>query len=460
MAEEFQGGVCGGTWWNERRSLGAGGLSSPCSVAQLGGGFDMGSFGWPNHEILIKGAKPINLQHNFDNSFVFPADMDSTLDILGFGLSPTSSTTTNWSQLNLLCNGGDDEGNFGSILLEDEILNMTSSNIMNSNNVSSHNTMNHYNNLDASPTLTGAASSGSPGDSSTTTSEGGLVNTSFHMSSSASYLIQTLFDDTDESPVLEPQLPISQPMNPNYGCVMSSSDLISSPCSWVKPSSPNITTRFQPPPAPGPPPPQLGQNTELDGGMNSLVHGGQAAMNGQYSTTTALSNIRTSLLNSLKSRSRASSFNNQKSHSYDYPKMSKEEVCSSKGNLSNQPPAKRPRIETPSPLPTFKVRKEKLGDHITALQQLVSPFGKTDTASVLHEAIEYIKFLHDQVSALSTPYLKNGAPMQHQQEVEEEKQDLKSRGLCLVPISSTYPVVQETPVDFWTPTFGGPAAFR
>ena len=106
MAEECQGGVCGGTWWNERRSLfsggGAGGVSSPCSVAQLGGGFDMGSFGWPNHEVLIKGTKPINLQHSFDNPLVFSADMDSTLDILGFGLSPTSSTATNWSQLNLL----------------------------------------------------------------------------------------------------------------------------------------------------------------------------------------------------------------------------------------------------------------------------------------------------------------------------------------------------------------------
>jgi hypothetical protein len=83
-----------------------------------------------------------------------------------------------------------------------------------------------------------------------------------------------------------------------------------------------------------------------------------------------------------------------------------------------------------------QVRKEKLGDRITALQQLVSPFGKvsfwifllfsnstltiaslcfvirlkahpmvmysylfqTDTASVLHEAIEYIKFLHDQAT--------------------------------------------------------------
>ncbi|XP_027342788.1 transcription factor bHLH123-like [Abrus precatorius] len=127
----------------------------------------------------------------------------------------------------------------------------------------------------------------------------------------------------------------------------------------------------------------------------------------------------------------------------------------------NEPAPKRTRNETPSPLPAFKVRKEKMGDRITALQQLVSPFGKTDTASVLSEAIEYIKFLHEQVTALSTPYMKTGAQVQIQQnsgkskEAEGPKQDLRSRGLCLVPVSSTFPVTHETTVDFWTPTFGG-----
>ncbi|KAL1537425.1 transcription factor bHLH112-like protein [Salvia divinorum] len=129
---------------------------------------------------------------------------------------------------------------------------------------------------------------------------------------------------------------------------------------------------------------------------------------------------------------------------------------------SSQPAYKRPRIETPSPLPTFKVRKEKLGDRITALQQLVSPFGKTDTASVLHEAIEYIKYLHDQVHGLSTPYLKYGSTtVQGKRNRDEEgvAKDLKTRGLCLVPISSTFPVAAETSSDFWsTPTFG--ASFR
>ncbi|XP_018466226.2 transcription factor bHLH123 isoform X2 [Raphanus sativus] len=127
----------------------------------------------------------------------------------------------------------------------------------------------------------------------------------------------------------------------------------------------------------------------------------------------------------------------------------------------DQPTAKRTKSEPASSSPPFKVKKEKMSDRIAALQQLVSPFGKTDQASVLSEAIEYIKFLHQQVSALSNPYMKSGASLQHQQsdhpkelEVSEEP-DLRSRGLCLVPVSSTFPVTQDTTVDFWTPTFGG-----
>ncbi|RLM73217.1 hypothetical protein C2845_PM15G23050 [Panicum miliaceum] len=141
-------------------------------------------------------------------------------------------------------------------------------------------------------------------------------------------------------------------------------------------------------------------------------------------------------------------------------------IITSKKKANGEPAFKKPRLETPSPLPTFKVRKEKLGDRITALQQLVSPFGKTDTASVLHETIEYIKFLHAQVGALSAPYLKNGHQVQVPQlksSSPEKSKDshgeisLKGRGLCLVPISSTFAVASEVPVDLWTP-FG--ANFR
>ncbi|XAR53354.1 hypothetical protein NMG60_11021886 [Bertholletia excelsa] len=146
--------------------------------------------------------------------------------------------------------------------------------------------------------------------------------------------------------------------------------------------------------------------------------------------------------------------------------------------------------KTSSTQSTFKVRKEKLGDRITALHQLVSPFGKTDTASVLLEAIGYIRFLHSQIEALSLPYLGSGSGNKRQQQQpaqgernclfpedpgqllndncmkrkaasdlqdshEEPKKDLRSRGLCLVPISCTMQVGSETGADYWAPALGG-----
>ncbi|KAI4365076.1 hypothetical protein MLD38_021096 [Melastoma candidum] len=133
----------------------------------------------------------------------------------------------------------------------------------------------------------------------------------------------------------------------------------------------------------------------------------------------------------------------------------KKEVNSSTKRSTNMVESglKRPRTETPSPLPTFKVGKEKLGDRITALQQLVSPFGKTDTASVLHEAIDYIKFLHDQVHVLSSSYTRNGHPPGFPANRGGFlRWELRSQGLCLVPVSSTFPVTCESQGDFWTPT--------
>ncbi|CAL1384155.1 unnamed protein product [Linum trigynum] len=107
---------------------------------------------------------------------------------------------------------------------------------------------------------------------------------------------------------------------------------------------------------------------------------------------------------------------------------------------------KKSRLDQPrASCPPFKVRKEKLGDRIAALQQMVAPFGKTDTASVLMEAIGYIKFLQNQVETLSVPYMKPARnkpnrPMHFQTgEVvgngEPTSRDLRSRGLCLVPLS-------------------------
>lgn len=148
---------------------------------------------------------------------------------------------------------------------------------------------------------------------------------------------------------------------------------------------------------------------------------------------------------------------------------------------------KKAKIQSSSSQPPLKVRKEKLGDRITALHQLVSPFGKTDTASVLLEAIGYIRFLLGQIEALSSPYMGNAAKnmIRNQQSVQGERslfpedpgqllndsclkrtgaanqdtqdkpKDLGSRGLCLVPVSCTQHVGSDNGADYWAPAYGG-----
>ncbi|KAF5742763.1 hypothetical protein HS088_TW09G00823 [Tripterygium wilfordii] len=95
-----------------------------------------------------------------------------------------------------------------------------------------------------------------------------------------------------------------------------------------------------------------------------------------------------------------------------------------------------------------KERKEKLSERIVALQQLVSPYGKTDTASVLLEAMDYVRFLHEQVKVLSAPYLQS-TPTAKMQEVEQCS--LRNRGLCLVPVAYTIGVAQSNGADIWAP---------
>ncbi|KAJ0989052.1 hypothetical protein J5N97_007408 [Dioscorea zingiberensis] len=132
---------------------------------------------------------------------------------------------------------------------------------------------------------------------------------------------------------------------------------------------------------------------------------------------------------------------------------------------------KKQRLEQRSSFSPFKVRKEKLGDRIAALQQLVAPFGKTDTASVLMEAIGYIKFLQDQVETLSVPYMRSsgnnksrpmpgGVPISSVEDKEENKPDLRSRGLCLVPLACTSYVTNENGGLWSPPNFRAEASLR
>ncbi|KAL9169766.1 hypothetical protein ABFS82_04G100100 [Erythranthe guttata] len=136
--------------------------------------------------------------------------------------------------------------------------------------------------------------------------------------------------------------------------------------------------------------------------------------------------------------------------------------------------SKKARVYHSSAQPALKVRKEKLGDRITALHQLVSPFGKTDTASVLSEAIANIRFLQARIQALSFPYMRNAPTVNitghhiHKHSVQErncliqedadqvpqspEAKDLRSRGLCLVPISCTENIGNDNGADYWPPS--------
>ncbi|KAJ8760316.1 hypothetical protein K2173_011869 [Erythroxylum novogranatense] len=92
-------------------------------------------------------------------------------------------------------------------------------------------------------------------------------------------------------------------------------------------------------------------------------------------------------------------------------------------------------------------RSQKLSDKITALQKLVSPYGKTDTASVLQEACLYIRLLQEQIQNLfqmmSDTYNKESPLHQSLGTEGEQVTDIRSRGFCLVPISLIQSISQE-----------------
>ncbi|XP_008224896.1 PREDICTED: transcription factor bHLH112 isoform X3 [Prunus mume] len=431
MAEEFQAGICGSSWWNtSRHAL----VASPCSV-----GFNdhMGSFGCPNDMVDIKASRS---SCGFDHS------------------SSSSSTPSDLNQALLLSRsgGGRAESNFHNSMLQEGVgVDEDSSSL-----IDGFKPMSQDFSLDQ---LGSSSSSGFPITSSSSAANSygfpsTFLQSIFDSEVSQPQPQQSLFNNNHFSnDLLLPPSPTSSCWPPRY-----------SPSSCLRPSAVSLPKQLQPGGGGGGGlhfPNNINTPFWNTPAATALNHGnGIRSSNGLFSSSQ--SQLTAPASSALVHEHKPNSHNfTTKGNTNEDVQDSNSVVKKSGSSMSScEPVFKRARIETPSPLPTFKVRKEKLGDRITALQQLVSPFGKTDTASVLHEAIEYIKFLHEQVSVLSTPYMKNGAPMQHQQgsdhkmkEAEGAKHDLKSRGLCLVPISSTFPVANET-TDFWTPTFG--ATFR
>ncbi|KAJ8761642.1 hypothetical protein K2173_004418 [Erythroxylum novogranatense] len=459
MAEEFRGRICGGSWWNSSKSAFMGG-SPPCAFA---GTTDVG-FG--PYVVDLK-SRSCNVDSVSENSMIFQNSqkpqqqansesggstilMDSTLQMVGFGL-PSSSSSSDWSQTLALGNGRADNG-YNSMAQQEDVNTGLNSSLMQKDwspksftSTSDDSSVNAFKAINQDFCLEQQRLNPVNSSANSTTTCQGLSSTGLLVgSSSASYgypssLIQSLFEPGAPPPQ---QLFDNQSMNyANYG-----SNLNELAPSWTKISP------FMKPSLP----------------KQEYSHGLQVSSNTPFwnASTTSIADIGATLIASSNPQFLMPTLEDNPNCPNVSVKVNNEAVRDSGSVVKkgSEPAFKRPRIEAPTPLPTFKVRKEKLGDRITALQQLVSPFGKTDTASVLHEAIEYIKFLHDQVSVLSTPYMKNSEAIQHQQVVENNmdskgiKQDLRSRGLCLVPISSTFPVPHETTTDFWTPSFG--ATFR
>lgn len=433
MADDDQFHHSSGNWWDtasrNMRFNQSGGTSQSSSSTITNNIVD---FAWQNSDMVE--IKPRSSMEN--SSVVFhdnqklqqPQDSstssDPNLHMMGLGLS---SHTLDWNQPSLIGEKGT-ENSFRSIL--EENLSSTRNNFEQENVMGMCQQVNRNNfSLDQnqfSPQY-------SSGDSNVITSQ--CLPTNFQMDSSTLYGTPSILQGSFENRSMTSTFPY--PTN-NYG-LNSNNELNIMPASnnWSNNKVPQFFMRTSPPKQP--------TNNQLHFTNNTPFWNASEAPN-------SIKDVRSTFFPSLQPQFSPSNFD---SHSKNISEVS---VVKKSGS---EPAPKRTRNETPSTLPAFKVRKEKMGDRITALQQLVSPFGKTDTASVLSEAIEYIKFLHEQVTVLSTPYMKSGAPSEIQQnsgklkKCEGTKQDLKSRGLCLVPVSSTFPVTHETTVDFWTPTFGG-----
>ncbi|KAK6157125.1 hypothetical protein DH2020_011373 [Rehmannia glutinosa] len=423
--DQFQLG--NGSWWDTSRNRTfESGTTTPASINTT-----LASFGWPAEMVDAKSSS---------GAAASGGDGILTNQMMELGLS---SQGMDWNQA--LFRGEKAESSFRSMLQEDH-LSSNSSNFQNDSRAETSSQEPWRQKL-----FSGACSPEDASmnhdykrrfslDSNDSTITSRSLSSNFHVNSASGAYGLLL---SENQPSYE-----NQPMNYPYPYGANASELINP--SWNKFPTTSFVRQSPPPPKQAP----LSGSSHLQFTNSTPFWNAISAP-----APAAMADARSSFFPGLQNQiSSAPCFDDKK------PKNTSEmrDLSTTTKKNNTETSNKRPRNETPTPLPAFKVRKEKMGDRITALQQLVSPFGKTDTASVLSEAIEYIKFLHEQVNALSSPYMKNGAPIQHQQincdkskDPEGPRQDLRSRGLCLVPVSSTFPMTHETTVDFWTPTFGG-----
>uniref|UniRef100_A0A0E0K3G2 BHLH domain-containing protein n=1 Tax=Oryza punctata TaxID=4537 RepID=A0A0E0K3G2_ORYPU len=122
----------------------------------------------------------------------------------------------------------------------------------------------------------------------------------------------------------------------------------------------------------------------------------------------------------------------------DRKKRKSEERQESSGKKSKQEASKASPPKQPVP-------KVKLGEKITALQQIVSPFGK-----LLSEP--YTNSSRSNKQGNSVPW----GDQAEASKAETTEHDLRNRGLCLVPVSWTPEVYRDgNAMDYWTPAYRG-----
>ncbi|XP_060960240.1 transcription factor bHLH110-like isoform X2 [Cannabis sativa] len=132
-----------------------------------------------------------------------------------------------------------------------------------------------------------------------------------------------------------------------------------------------------------------------------------------------------------------------------FPRSSRWELHSDKRNKRNKVTRNDQEAMQEHKLGMPTKRSQKLSDKITALQKLVSPYGKTDTASVLQEASLYIKLIQEQIQNLYRMMSSPCESIRVSQSQGSGKRwlDLRSRELCLVPVSFTKAVALDDPID-------------
>ncbi|RRT79892.1 hypothetical protein B296_00010342 [Ensete ventricosum] len=110
------------------------------------------------------------------------------------------------------------------------------------------------------------------------------------------------------------------------------------------------------------------------------------------------------------------------------------------------------------PETSSEVRKEKLGERITALHQIISPFGKLVYDVKGNQPPPLIactlSFVPGQMQILNENGMKKSGE-QDQECNDERKKDLRSRGLCLVPVAFMMHVGSGNGADLWAPALGG-----